>query len=77
MTFNDLRSEQEPRDNNNEPVNLFTGGERSGLNVETPEHRLGGTGQNLVDDILSKAASSSHPPVSHDPAAVNLSLIHI
>ena len=76
MTFNDLRSEQKPRDNNNEPVNLFTGGERSGLNVETPEHRLGGTGQNLVDDILSKAASSSHPPVSHDPAAVNLGQGH-
>lgn len=59
MTFNDLRSHDEPRERDDDPVNLFTGGERSGLNVENPEHNRRGGEPSIVDDILSRAAASS------------------
>ena len=68
MTFNDLRGgagdadegpDDDPKD---DPLNLFTGGERSGLNVENPDHlRRSGLGGGLVNDILKKAASHEAP----------------
>ena len=64
MSFNDLRSREagdDEEDNDRDPVNLFTGGERSGLNVENPDAR-GGSDQSIVNDILSKAASAHGPP---------------
>lgn len=63
MTFNDLRSNDEPREDDDDPVNLFAGGERSGLNVENPELNQRGPGRSIVDDILSRAATSSHAGV--------------
>lgn len=59
MSFSDLRghsADEEPDDR--DPVNLFAGGERSGLNVENPEARRGGDDNSLVSDILSKAATA-------------------
>ena len=69
MTFNDLRSNDEPREDDDDPVNLFAGGERSGLNVENPELNRRGTGQSIVDDILSRAAASSHGGVPSSKAS--------
>ena len=69
MTFNDLRSNDEPREDDDDPVNLFAGGERSGLNVENPELNRRGTGQSIVDDILSRAATSSHAGVPSSKAS--------
>lgn len=64
MSLSDLRrneaGDDDPRDD--DPVNLFTGGERSGLNVENPEPRRGGGENSIVNDILSKAASAHGPP---------------
>lgn len=69
MTFNDLRSNDEPREDDDDPVNLFAGGERSGLNVENPELNRRGTGQSIVDDILTRAATSSHAGVPSSKAS--------
>ena len=69
MTFNDLRSNDEPREEDDDPVNLFAGGERSGLNVENPELNRRGTGQSIVDDILTRAATSSHAGVPSSKAS--------
>lgn len=66
MTFNDLRSGQaQSHDDDDDPMNLFAGGERSGINVENPDSQRGGTGHALVDDILSKAATSSQAASAH------------
>ncbi|KAI3625059.1 hypothetical protein CBS9595_000420 [Malassezia furfur] len=63
MSFNDLRGHESPddeRDDDRDPVNLFTGGERSGLSVENPDARRGQDDENsIVRDILSKAASAA------------------
>lgn len=53
MSFADLRSSEDT--GNDDPVNLYTGGERSGLNVENPENQ----GPNsLVNDILRQASQA-------------------
>lgn len=63
MSFNDLRGREMPddeHDDDRDPVNLFTGGERSGLSVENPDARRGQDDENsIVRDILSKAASAA------------------
>lgn len=69
MTFNDLRSSDEPREDDDDPVNLFAGGERSALNVENPELNRRGNGRSIVDDILSRAATSSHAGVPSSQAS--------
>lgn len=54
MTFADLRGSDDT-DEKDDPMNLFAGGERSGLNVENPENQ----GPNhLVNDILRQASQS-------------------
>ena len=63
MSFNDLRGREMPddeHDDDRDPVNLFTGGERSGLSVENPDARRGQDDENsIMRDILSKAASAA------------------
>ncbi|KIJ27410.1 hypothetical protein M422DRAFT_784894 [Sphaerobolus stellatus SS14] len=51
-------------DANEGPENWYTGGERSGLSVENPDRR---SGNNVVRDILRKAAEASAPA---QPAAL-------
>lgn len=61
MTFADLRgSDDAERD---DPVNLFAGGERSGINVENPQNR---EPNSLVSDILRQAAQA--PQEQAEPA---------
>lgn len=78
MTFNDLRAGNNDNDEHDgradDPLNFYTGGHGSGLNVENPEHLRHRSNQPLVNEILNKAASSSHqaPPPSresHKPPA--------
>lgn len=67
MTFSDLRSGQDDgREDDDEPTNFFTGGERSGLNVENPESHRASTGHAIVDDILSKAANTAPATARRD-----------
>ena len=40
------------------PANFFTGGERSGLNVQNPDHRPGRNAPEVVQNILKKAAEA-------------------
>lgn len=71
MTFRDLRSDAEApaAGDDEDPVNLFTGGERSGLSVENPRQR-DDSGHGLVNDILSQASKSSYrPPQNRKPAS--------
>lgn len=71
MTFRDLRSDAEVPEarDGEDPVNLYTGGERSGLSVENPRQR-DDAGHGLVNDILSQASQSSHrPPRDTRPAS--------
>ncbi|WFD34661.1 protein phosphatase regulator [Malassezia cuniculi] len=63
MSFSDLRGSQSTRDDD-DPVHMFAGGERSGLNIENPDSQ----GPNsLVDDILRQAAQGTPPAEEHVP----------
>lgn len=59
----DLRSEEasEPPEggkDDKDPVNFFTGGERSGLSVQNPDHGRRGQAPDIVQNILKKAAEA-------------------
>lgn len=70
MTFRDLRSDADAPEpeNDEDPVNLYTGGERSGLSVENPR-QPDDSGHGLVNDILSQAAKSTPRPPKDRHAA--------
>ncbi|WFD28384.1 protein phosphatase regulator [Malassezia nana] len=71
MTFRDLRADADmPEDrDDDDPVNLYTGGERSGLNVENPRQSQNDSDHGIVNEILSQAAKSSHRPPRADAQA--------
>lgn len=56
-------------DEDDEPVNLFAGGERSGLSVENPDARRRSGPPNLVRDIFRKAAEGSSSGAGAEPSA--------
>lgn len=74
-TFRDLNDDDEEDDNTD--TNFFTGGEKSGLQVEDPNNDKKKSGRSLIDDIFQRAkeqmdqpddrpsAHQSEPPVSH------------
>ncbi|WFC99440.1 protein phosphatase regulator [Malassezia yamatoensis] len=75
MSFNDLRrgaGDDQDEEQDRDPVNLFAGGERSGLNVERPDARRSGDRDEnaIVNRILSKAAAATQG----DPHARELDL---
>ncbi|WFD33106.1 protein phosphatase regulator [Malassezia sp. CBS 17886] len=81
MTFSDLRSEEAggmphggSDGGDDDPVNLFAGGERSGLNVENPERARRGaaTGNSIVNDILTKASTASQAAAAREPSSFDL-----
>lgn len=73
MTFRDLRTDAEEDRDDNDPVNLYTGGERSGLNVENPRQSQNDSDHGIVNEILSQAAKASHRPPRADAQATERS----
>lgn len=60
----DSDDDEDEGDNKDDPLNFFTGGERSGLSVQNPDRKRGpgGPGGDLVNDILKKAAEHGRAP---------------
>lgn len=52
-------NDDDDEDDDARPANFFTGGERSGLNVQNPDHRPGANAPDVVKAILKKAADAT------------------
>lgn len=64
QSFSDLRNRGAPADGEDpDDLNFFTGGEKSGLEVENPDKKKKTkTSRSLVDDLLRKAEEDSGKP---------------
>lgn len=60
-TFRDLNDEDEDEDDKTQ-TNFFTGGEKSGLQVEDPNKDKKKSGRSLIDDIFQRAKDQMNEP---------------
>ncbi|THH09956.1 hypothetical protein EW145_g1665 [Phellinidium pouzarii] len=62
----EISDDDDEDESGGEGQNFFTGGERSGLAVQNPDHRQSIPGGNTVRDLLRKAAEAGPPPIVPD-----------